>query len=270
MRKILTALCALLLAALLCAQAETGVTRVLSIGITKYDDGRTRGGGVNSTQGVFDAFSRGLTGECTMLLDLTNEEFYAAITDTFAEATEDDVSILYINAHGGAEAGLSFVETSDGLRVTAAHLESALWKIDGRVVLLLDCCNSGGFTGSESEAQRLSGDAYALDSFASGKYLVMVSCLSDENSYRVAEGSSEEDKLSTVFSRALCEGLGWDLIKDRPTSLKADADRDRAVTFAELCDYTRRRCLNYLHASGSVQTVSGSAADASFVLTVKS
>ncbi len=258
MRKLLACVLILLFIMPACL-AQTGVFRALSAGIVHYDDGRVRGGGLNSTQGVYDALSRAFGNSggfiSTMGLDFTKDELLYAISETFREAQGADVSLVYINAHGGAQSGTSWIETREGERLTAQELERTLRGIPGTVILLIDCCNSGGFIGEDSFEEHFA-MAFRQNAFASDKYLVCASCTGEENSYRVASKNMEEENLSTAFARALCEGLGWDLVGDRSTSLKADADRDRRVTFAEIGAYVKRRCMYYLSASSKeVQTV---------------
>ena len=250
--------------------AQTGVFRALSAGITHYDDGRVRMGGLNSTQGVYDALSRAFGSgggfESAIWLDLTKEELLEAVRKTFQDAQAEDVSLLYINAHGGAQNGLNWIETREGARLTAPELERTLRHIPGTVILFIDCCNSGGFIGEADFAGEFT-ESFRMNAFASDKYLVCVSCTADENSYRVASKNLEEENLSTAFARSLCEGLGWDLIGDRSTSLKADADRDRRVTFAEISAYARKRCMYYLSASSEeVQTVCAWPDTSAFIL----
>lgn len=250
--------CVLLLAMMMPAcHAQTGTLRALSVGIARYEDGRVRTGGVNSTQGMYDALSRafGVNGsfQGDLALDTTKQQLLDLISETFSEAEEGDVSLLYINAHGGAQGGISWIETREGARLTAWELERTLRKIKGRVVLLIDCCASGGFTGF---AGAYTG-GFTANFLASDKYMALVSCALDENSYRVSAKDAREAYVSTAFSRAVCEGLGWDLINDRSTSLKADADRDRSVSLSELYSYVLRRAGFYLSGSSeAVQTAS--------------
>ena len=269
--KKLCALIVLFLFLLPVCHAQTGVYRALCIANAHYDDGRVRIGGVNSAQGMFDCLSRcfGSQGSfiSAMSVDLDKAEMMQTITEYFSEAAQDDVSLLYITAHGGVQCGVSYLETRDGKRLYAGELEEALRGIPGRIIILIDACNSGGFTGSESEFSELFSAAFALNSFASDKYFVLASCYLDENSYRVTAGSTGEKSVSTVFARSVCEGLGWDLISDHTTALKADINRDRRVSFAEITLYARRRALFYLSASpASVQSINAFSPNPGFIL----
>ena len=241
------------------AHAETvSVYRSLCVGISSYADGRTRQGGRNSVQGVYDALARAFGGRngvvSTLLNDLTREELLLAIEDTFRDADENDVSILYLGGHGGSQGGISWVETADNDILTAGELERITRSIGGRVILLIDCCNSGSFIGEEGFESGFE-TAFHMNSFSRDKYLVLTSCTGEENSYRVTAGEMTEESMSTAFARALCEGLGWDLVNDRAVSLRSDSDGDRTVTFTELYLYTRRRCMYYLYGSSVYQSV---------------
>ena len=149
--------------------------------------------------------------------------------------------------------GIAWIEARDGKKVTAQELEAALRLVPGKVILLLDACSSGGFIGEATPALYRFTGSFSRNSFSSDKYMVMVSCCHDEKSYRVTADDATEKSVSTVFSRALCEGLGWDLINDKSTALKADMDHDRKVTFAELTEYVRRRSMFYL--SGRIRAL---------------
>ena len=72
--------------------------------------------------------------------------------------------------------------------------------------------------------------------------------------------------MSTVFSRSLCEAGGWDLIKDRAMSMRADADKDRVVTLNETYNYVRARVKRYLRVAAAQQDVQVFPAGSPFVL----
>ena len=241
------------------------VYRALVLGEMNYESGRTRLGGLNTAQGVSDMLSRqsvnGRPYEVRLQMDSTRESLLKIIDETFAQAHSCDVSLFYINCHGDYD-DTAWIELHDGTRVTAAQLEQLLRRIPGRVVVIVDCCRSGAFLGSDEAADRFTGavcDAFRggpSSSFASDKYLVLTSAGTDQDSYRRSFGSAtDEDSMATIMARSLCEGAGWDLIGDRVCTLKADADRDRVVTLQEIWQYTHRRVLYYLEDTGVTQSV---------------
>lgn len=246
----------LLLLAVCTAGAEGDTFRALCIGVANYDDGRARVGGYNSTRGVYDALTAAHPGcEARMLFDPVKDEILDGIAEFMADANDDSVTAVYINSHGGALGGISWLESRDGLKITPAELRNAFGDTAGTVLLIIDCCNSGGFIGQGSAPDVFAsgilrsfggGSASGVSVFGSSAFLVCVSCSFDQNSYRIASNTATEESMSTVFSRSLCEALGWDLVNDRPTTYKADTDGDHKVSYTEMCAYTRQRCMYYL------------------------
>gem|GEM_PF-1375678 len=242
------------------------VYRALVLGEQNYESGRTRLGGLNTAEGVAEMLRQqsvnGRTYDVRLQVDSTRASLLEAIDETFSGARESDVSLFYINCHGDYD-DTAWIELHDGTRVTAVQLEQLLRAIPGRIVVIVDCCRSGGFLGGTSAADRFTGavcDAFAgggaSSAFAGGKYIVLTSAGPDEDSYRRSFASgSDEDSMATIMARSLCEGAGWDIIGDRMCTLKADADRDRVVTLQEIWQYTHRRVLYYLEDTGVTQTV---------------
>ena len=74
----------------------------------------------------------------------------------------------------------------------------------------------------------------------------------------VTNVGEDESGVATVLARSLAEGAGWDLIRDKKTQLKADANGDGQVTFAEIYQYTARRVEYYLSGSEVRQSVQAS------------
>ncbi len=235
--------------------------RALVLGEQNYAAGRTRVGGLNTAQGVADMLAeQDIGGEkyaVTLRMDVTREALVAAIDETFSDATDKDLSLFYINCHGDYD-GSAYIELHDGTRITAAQLEMLLRRIPGKVVVIMDCCRSGGFL---SDAGRFMGamqSAFTKPNgpLTDGKYIVLTSAGPDQDSYRrsFADGDDEES-MATIMARALCEGAGWDLIGNRICTLKADADKSRQVTLQEMYLYLSRRVMYYLEGTGVEQTV---------------
>lgn len=235
--------------------------RALVLGEQNYAAGRTRVGGLNTAQGVADMLADqeidGETYAVTLRMDVTRAELIAAIDETFSDAAEQDLSLFYINCHGDYD-GTAYIELHDGTRVTAAQLEQLLRRIPGKVVVMMDCCRSGGFL---SDAGRFMGAVQSVFSkpngpLTDGKYIVLTSAGPDQDSYRRSfSGDEGEEGMATIMARALCEGAGWDLIADRICTLKADADKNRQITLQEMYLYLSRRVLYYLEGTGIEQTV---------------
>ena len=186
----------------------------------------------------------------------------AAIRTAFAEAEEGDISLFYITCHGYYAHGMSFFELYDGSVIAARDLERELRKVPGTVVVIADCCGSGGLIGrayptsmedfNRGIVQVFSGYVGA-PSFAGSKYKVIASASLDQDSYRISfdENVTESD-MATVLARALCDGAGWSLGGSRRAALRADADYDRQITFGEIGAYLVRRVPWYLNVAGEL------------------
>ncbi|MCR4621516.1 MAG: caspase family protein [Clostridiales bacterium] len=256
----------LILCFMLPALADAPRYRALCAGMTVYEDGRVRLGGLNSIAGVADALTFSMDGEICfsseIIFDMTQAELFDAIRRRFAYAGEDDVSLIYLTAHGGKDNDTVYIELAGGDRLTPAALESVTRDIPGRVILFIDCCFSGGF----AEGPDASG-WFMPSCFNSTKYLLLTSSSWDEESYRVTEGVLSEDTVSTAFARSVCEGMGWDMMQDRACDLLADFNRDGRVTLFELYAYARTRVGFYLYANPAhMQTVSLYPNPAHFIL----
>ena len=182
--------------------------------------------------------------------DLSRAELIYEIRSHFRRATEQDLSLLYISCHGSYQGGMSFLELSDGSSMAVRELERELRRIKGTVVVMIDCCASGGAIGEGSDyAAFASGvtDAFSRSSFALSKYKVICSAGWDQDSFRIAfNESAAGGVMATVFARALCDGAGWDIDLNARSSMDADRDYDRSISLAELADYMCRRVNWYL------------------------
>jgi len=185
----------------------------------------------------------------------------AAVREAFAGAREADTSLLYITCHGYYRAGMTFFLMADGSVLSAADLERELRIIPGDVVLLIDCCGSGGVLGNASTASDILDGVMRVfqgpvsDASARGsKYRIIASAHLDQDSYRIGFG---ENGMSTVFARALCDAAGWNMDRSAPSALNADVDYNRAITLDELGAYLSKRVMWYLNIAGSyTQSVS--------------
>ena len=207
------------------------------------------------------SFSDGGYFETQTLMDASRDEALAAIRRTFADARSADTSLVYITCHGYYKAGMTFFLMTDGSVLSAADLERELRDIPGEIILLIDCCGSGGLIGKASEAGDIldgvmdvfQGPLGGASAFGS-KYRIIASAHLDQDSYRIGFG---EGGMSTVFARALCDAAGWNMDRSAPSALNADVDYDGAITLDELGAYLAKRVTWYLNHAGSYsQTVS--------------
>lgn len=199
-------------------------------------------------------------------LDASSDEVLAAIEKAFATATDQDLSLFYITCHGYYADGTTYLQMADGSMLTVHELEQALRAIPGEIIVLIDCCGSGGAIAQGSSPEDLLAGIITVfqgstgsSAFALSKYKVIASAALEQDSYRISlDNSAGESGMATVFARALCEGLGWSIDTGSRSALRADVNYDGNITFTELCNYTRRRVMWYLDqvsASDYVQTV---------------
>ena len=183
--------------------------------------------------------------------DLSRAELIAEIRSAFGDAGAQDVSLLYVTCHGSYTGGMSFLELSDGSKLSARDLERELRRIPGTVIVLIDCCGSGGAIGAASEriafARGITG-AFSGAAIRGSKYKVLASAGLDEDSFRLAfNQDASAGVMATVFARALCDGAGWDIDRDAPGTMGADADYDGGITLTELAEYMAERVDWYLN-----------------------
>lgn len=196
------------------------------------------------------------------LMDAPRDDVIAAIRETFADASEEDVSLVYLTCHGFYQAGMTFFVMADGSVLAASDLERELRSIPGRIVVLADCCGSGGLIGRAGSTDDLLDGVTGVfqgsvgsPSISGSKYFVIASALLDQDSYRISF-SDGEDGAATVFARALCDAAGWSIDRAAPASMNADFNYDGAITFSELDAYLSRRVRWYLSLAGNqTQTV---------------
>ena len=232
------------------------VYRALVMSEHRYQDGRTRIGAINTAQGMADALTHNGY-SVKLLLDSGYDEMKAAVEETFGDAREGDVCLFYINCHGKAEDGVGYFELHDGARITGAGLEALLRDVPGRVVVLLDFCQSGALL-------RL---GRWVSPLMNGRYLVLTSASEGQDSYRMGDGGdASEAGMATVFARAVCEGGGWDLMRDRITFSRADANRNGEVTFEELRAYVSHRVKAILSGTGVTQSPQASVTGSALVI----
>ncbi len=239
------------------------VYRALVIGEQTYAEG-VRVGGKNTAQGMADMLAAqsidGASYEVRLQLDSTRRELIEGIKEAFSDAGPTDISLFYINCHGAYENGTAYLRLHDETRITVRQLEQMLRGIEGKLIVILDFCQSGSFIGAGGEFERFTGDAQRIfaggTALTNGKYTVITSAAADQDSYRRSfTRNDDEDSTAAIMARSLCEGAGWDIIYDRSVTLKADTNRDKLVTVQEIYEYTRRRVTHYLEGTSVTQTV---------------
>ena len=228
-----------------------------------------RQGSANSVAGVRSMLNHldvdGAPFNIHTALDVSRDGAVHAIGDAFQGATAQDLSLIYITCHGYYANGMTCFQMYDGSILTALELRMALDRVPGDIVLLADCCGSGGAIGQAgTTADLLSGIDGVFSGmagpsvFGGSRYRVLASASIEQDSYRIGfEDREGESAMATVFARAVCEGCGWSIEGGAPVDLLADRNGDGRVSLDELYRYAARRVTAYLSLGGGsyVQTV---------------
>ena len=198
-----------LLAPLAAAREEDKVERrALLVGcddfVTQADTTPSARMNVRRMQEILRTDSRGYAGIYTYETGISSVEMMlGAISGAFAQADEDDVSLLYICTHGLFD-HIGFkpmLVLSDGEReeaLLAKTLREALDQVPGQKVLILDACSSGAFIGK--------GDWHSSiqNWFTGTDYVVLTSAGAGEDSFLWSAGQQSG---GSYFADGLSEGL---------------------------------------------------------------
>lgn len=184
--------------------------------------------------------------------NLTADGILSAIDTAFSGATANDISFLYYSGHGMEDGSLL---GQDKQTVSPNVLRAALDRIPGRKVIIVDACYSGALLEDEPLRQNavpLRNRNNGYDSFTQGftvafysgtrslrgtSYYVMTSCQATEKSDEGYIRSGTSGHYMGYFTYALCQGCGWDGIRNQKAERLADQNSDNVVTFNEAYSY---------------------------------
>ena len=240
--------------------------RALLVGEQNYAEGvaAVRTGSIHSVTGMRSMLENlsfdGARFQVSTLLDASRDEVLSGIENGFFDAGEKDLSLFYITCHGYYAGGMTCLQMYDGSVLAAAELAQALRKVKGDVLVVIDCCGSGGVIGRASgTGDILKGIDAVFDGtvgpavMGTSRFRVLASAALEQESYRVSfKGSAGETDMSTVFARALCEAGGWSIDRSTRTALRADRNYDGRVTLTELYSYAARRVMWTLNQTGAL------------------
>ena len=219
------------------ALAEPGMNRALLVGcdhfVTQEDTSPSSENNVTRMAQTLSGGAMNLEVLVTRSAGISGpEELMALIRDTFAEATEEDVSYFYISTHGLWEPGdptdTMTLLLSDGRNergITARQLRECFDEIPGIKVLMLDACHSGAVIGK--------GLRGPFDNVFEGPdYKVICSSGGAEESW-FWSGLIGDTQLTGAgyFSGALVSGLS------ASGGYGADENHDGTITLTELRRY---------------------------------
>lgn len=170
----------------------------------------------------------------------TKKQITKKIKSTFKKTTKNDISYLYLAAHG-AKSGAIWLGKGGNTYFTPAELRKICDKyIKGKVVIIMSSCYSGNFVGDSFITQFTSAKSGKVSkkkakAQAKKKYQIICSAANNEVSYTYGISWATE-----FWSKA----GGWDPINNVYTGLMADANGDKKVTMNELYKYSGGEILN--------------------------
>ena len=174
-----------------------------------------------------------------MNTDLTKKEISSKIQSFFENTDDDDVSYIFINAHGGSDGCIAL--PTDGY-IYGSDVRTLLDKyVRGEVVFIIESCHAGNIIGR----------SLAEDSFAENFISNFKAVESDSRRAELAAErfhvlcSSKMTELSWTWTNSIgfaskywSLGLGWDGLAKVSGDLLADANGDSKVTLQELYAYS--------------------------------
>ena len=258
-------LCALFMLLILCPASSLAATRALLVAcsdfITQPDLGSTVSGNLHMIGSALLGVSPRLDGLSIEDGTIgTPKALSASIKDAFSEASEGDLSLLYLCTHGisSSDDAQTYLLLGDGETeslLTAKQLYGMLSAIQGDKLLILDACFSGGLIGRSVPHPAiatpgelpLSAISHTSPFLTDPSIHVLTSASSHESSWYY-----DSSRLSTgavsYFASALASGMG---LYGTP---EADLDGDGLITLREI-----HRYLNVAVPSSSSQLLSSNA-----------
>lgn len=265
-----TALCALAALLVLAAPAlasSDGVTnyRALLIGNSVYQTQANLPSCAYDLSAMKSALASGTVGfkKVSAYSNLTQSGIQSALSGVLAwGADEDDVTVFYYTGHGasGGLAGVDYGSSGKGL-YSFSLLHSALSQVPGKVIVLLDACQSGGLIGKSADADSFAANAVAAFSKAQGD--VSAKAIASGDKFHVIASSSQSqssyalDNQYGLTTWALCEAMGWAhngaKAGNKLETLEGDANGDLTVTVGEAFAFASDQVSGLLKVQGLSQ-----------------
>ncbi len=195
----------------------------------------------------------------TLINPYTSTSALKAIRSAFAGADANDVSYLYVQAHGGVgdTNNVYFMaigsngSTNEEAFLTAPQLKAELDRVPGTKVIFLESCHSGSVIGKGAAGDgRQAMDAF-INEFRSAptpkagelaqyKYYVLCSTTGKEYSwfYWNSKLMGYKNFTGGLFTHGLTKGAGWDMMRKKNVSPAANTNNDNLLSLAELYIYT--------------------------------
>lgn len=253
-------------------QSASSVTkyRALLIGNSAYRYASYLYGPPNDMRAMTNVLS-GYHYTTTRKYNLTGSQIAGAIESAFNGADANDVSLFYYSGHGAVNTigTMGYLSGVDSSYLSMSDLASALKKIPGKVVVILDSCNSGNAVEKDINATTMKYspeifDRAAVEAFAAvntslesvsnrenvekngelrnSKFLVLAAGCKNENTYDVYFNGI----YGGLFSRYFVQGAGCSYPGGSYGGyIPSDTDYDGKITLKEMYTYTRRNVLAF-------------------------
>lgn len=174
-----------------------------------------------------------------VLVDARRQEIEEEIENLFADRGSDDLILLHLACHGvkNERGRLYFAaETTELSRLNSTAVSAAIvneimeQSRAGMKVAMLDCCFSGAY--ARGLAPRSATDEQLVQQVAGRGTFVMTATDALEYAYENGKAVPAGDEQSSVFTRAVIDGLATGA---------ADLEEDGLITADELFGYVERR-----------------------------
>ena len=198
----------------------------------------------SAQKGVYNALSESVVGGTRYKLsyrsNLTSaSQLTSAISSTFANAKEGDVSVIYLLSHGTIKNGdyvwMLYGSGSKSVYVSFSTILSAIKGIKGNVLILIPSCYSGG---DENNSSTLTYKVRAADQ-AAGEGTSYSAVFASDGLVRASFFDTAEGHSYDFYTYSLCKALGWDYLKGSSATLAGDKDGDGYVTVSEFAATTK-------------------------------
>lgn len=236
---------------------QTGVYRALLIGNNNYSDADSRLDGCINDARALAAALNASTGyayaRVEVKTDLTAQGMKNAL-DALSGwgAGENDVTVVFYSGHGYRGANQTGIVGVDMNELSYAEIEQSLSKINGQVVVLLDCCYSGALIGKSTDAMEqinrevLSAFGLTAKTLSGSKYHVITAAGQYQLSY--------ESQGHGFFASGLTEALGYNAYTGKKLdNLPGDEDGDGIVSVGEAYRYSSQYVYGLMGSSQSVK-----------------
>jgi hypothetical protein len=190
----------------------------------------------------------------------------------YTEFEDGDTFLFYYAGHGGYDYSKqeAYLYLSNGGKIYVTDLRDYLNALSGTIIVVLDSCHSGGFTGMTVSRESLIAElARYNDSFITGltsgersndKYILTAA--------QYTESSWEDASIRNgVFTFFFADGLGHvgltNPLANFDSTYNADINEDEKITLDEIYDYTYANVNSYLN---NIQHVQVNPSDSDYVI----